>query len=128
VAGIVEDLSAGREDVPEPMATKRCSLRLMLRIPAELHWDLALRPAESSVSLNRLARHSTGSPASPWVKLTKVPPDELTPPHEKRALQPANHSKQGNPLGKSGKRFHTRRVVVRRLPPPTESVCSPKET
>jgi len=54
VAEVVEDLRAQGEEVPEPLATKPFSGRFMLRIPPELHRDLALRAAEAGVSLNRL--------------------------------------------------------------------------
>lgn len=54
VAGVVEDLRTEGEEIPEPIATRQYSGRFMLRIPPDLHRALALRAAESGVSLNRL--------------------------------------------------------------------------
>jgi predicted HicB family RNase H-like nuclease len=55
VAEVVADLHKNGEPVPEPLAVKKFSGRFMLRIPPELHRQLALEAAESGVSLNRLA-------------------------------------------------------------------------
>ena len=55
VADVVVDLQANGEPVPEPLAAKKYSGRFMVRVPPELHRQLALEAAESGVSLNRLA-------------------------------------------------------------------------
>jgi len=55
VTDIVADLQASSEPVPEPLASKKYSGRFMVRVPPELHRQLALEAAESGVSLNRLA-------------------------------------------------------------------------
>ena len=55
VAEVVADLQNNSEPVPEPLATKKYSGRFMVRVPPELHRQLALEAAESGVSLNRLA-------------------------------------------------------------------------
>jgi predicted HicB family RNase H-like nuclease len=55
VADVVGDLQAHGEPVPEPLAGKKFSGRFMVRVPPELHRQLALEAAESGVSLNRLA-------------------------------------------------------------------------
>ena len=55
VADVVTDLQANEEPVPEALAAKKYSGRFMVRIPPELHRQLALEAAESGVSLNRLA-------------------------------------------------------------------------
>ena len=55
VADVVADLQSNGEHVPEPLAAKKYSGRFMVRIPPELHRQLALEAAESGVSLNRLA-------------------------------------------------------------------------
>jgi predicted HicB family RNase H-like nuclease len=55
VAEVVTDLMENGERVPEPLAQKKYSGRFMVRIPPDLHRDLALEAAESGVSLNRLA-------------------------------------------------------------------------
>lgn len=55
VAEVVADLQANGEPVPEPLAAKKYGGRFMVRVPPELHRQLALEAAESGVSLNRLA-------------------------------------------------------------------------
>jgi predicted HicB family RNase H-like nuclease len=55
VAEVVTDLQESGEGIPEPFAQKKYSGRFMLRIPRDLHRDLALEAAESGISLNRLA-------------------------------------------------------------------------
>ena len=54
VADVVVDLQANGEPVPEPLSVKKYSGRFMVRVPPELHRQLALEAAESGVSLNRL--------------------------------------------------------------------------
>jgi predicted HicB family RNase H-like nuclease len=55
VAEVVADLQANGEPVPEPLALKKYSGRFLVRVPPELHRQLALEAVESGVSLNRLA-------------------------------------------------------------------------
>ncbi len=55
VAGVVEDMLANEEKLPEPIATKKYSGNFMVRVPPGVHRNLALQAAESGVSLNRLA-------------------------------------------------------------------------
>lgn len=55
VADVVADLQKNGEPIPEPLAAKKFSGRFMIRIPPELHRQLALEAAESGISLNRLA-------------------------------------------------------------------------
>ncbi len=55
VADVVSDLQKSGEPVPEPLAAKKYSGRFMVRIPPELHRQLAVEAAEAGVSLNRLA-------------------------------------------------------------------------
>ena len=43
------------EPVPEPIVCKRYSGKFMVRVPPEVHRNLAIHTAESGVSLNRLA-------------------------------------------------------------------------
>jgi predicted HicB family RNase H-like nuclease len=54
VAEVIKDMRASGEGPPEPIACRRYSGKFMVRIPPEAHRDLALRAAESGVSLNRL--------------------------------------------------------------------------
>ena len=60
VADVVADLHASGESVPEPLAAKKYSGRFMVRVPPELHRQLALEAAESGVSLNRLVSDKLG--------------------------------------------------------------------
>ncbi|MDO3377116.1 MULTISPECIES: type II toxin-antitoxin system HicB family antitoxin [Geoalkalibacter] len=55
VAEVVEDMHANHELVPGPIATKRFSGKFMVRVPPEVHRQLAIEAAEAGVSLNRLA-------------------------------------------------------------------------
>lgn len=53
VKEIIEDMQANGETVPEPISEKAYSGKFMVRIPPEQHRLLAIRAAESGVSLNR---------------------------------------------------------------------------
>jgi len=52
---VVQDMQANNESVPEPIAVKRFSGKFMVRVPPDVHRNLALKAAEAGVSLNRLA-------------------------------------------------------------------------
>lgn len=55
VAGVVADMQANGEQVPEALAEKTYSGEFRVRIPPLVHRNLALMAAEQGVSLNRLA-------------------------------------------------------------------------
>ena len=55
VAEVIADMQANQENIPEPVAARNYSGRFMVRIPPELHRELALEAAEAGISLNRLA-------------------------------------------------------------------------
>jgi predicted HicB family RNase H-like nuclease len=55
VKDIVTDLQANNETVPQPLAERHYSGEFRVRIPPELHRQLAMAAAEQGVSLNRLA-------------------------------------------------------------------------
>ncbi len=55
VAEVVEDMQANGEAIPEALALRRFSGKFMVRVPPEVHRQLAVEAAESGVSLNRLA-------------------------------------------------------------------------
>ena len=55
VADIVKDMQKTGEKVPQSLAEKNYSGKFMVRVPPEIHRDLAIQAAESGVSLNRLA-------------------------------------------------------------------------
>lgn len=50
----VADLKKNKEPVPEPLSTRPYSGKFMVRVPPEVHRALAVKAAESGVSLNRL--------------------------------------------------------------------------
>ncbi len=54
VAGVVADMQATGEAVPEPLADKHFSGRFLVRVPGSVHRALAIQAAEQGVSLNRL--------------------------------------------------------------------------
>lgn len=53
VAESVEDMKSNREPIPEPIAAKCYSGQLSLRLTPDVHRLLAIRAAESKVSINR---------------------------------------------------------------------------
>ncbi|MBI4766934.1 MAG: toxin-antitoxin system HicB family antitoxin [Deltaproteobacteria bacterium] len=55
VADTIRDLKKNKEPVPEPIATRGYSGKFMVRVPPEVHRNLAIKAAEAGVSLNRLA-------------------------------------------------------------------------
>jgi len=54
VADVVTDLEVNGEIAPEPIAIRQYSGKFMVRVPPEVHRQLALEAAESGVSLNRI--------------------------------------------------------------------------
>ncbi len=55
VADITNDMKENGEKIPQPIANKNYSGKFMVRVPPEVHRNLAIQAAESGVSLNRLA-------------------------------------------------------------------------
>ncbi len=54
VADVVGDLAANGEAVPEPLSSRQYSGKFGVRVPPEVHRQLALEAAEAKISLNRL--------------------------------------------------------------------------
>ena len=54
VAEIVSDMESNDEIIPDPIACRQYSGKFMVRIPPEVHRNLAIRAAESGISLNRV--------------------------------------------------------------------------
>jgi predicted HicB family RNase H-like nuclease len=52
---VVSDMKAHNESVPKPIATKQYSGKLKVRVPPNIHRNLAMLAAESGISLNSLA-------------------------------------------------------------------------
>jgi predicted HicB family RNase H-like nuclease len=55
VGEVVADMLKNDEPVPEPIAARHFSGKFMVRVPPEVHRQLAIQAAEAGVSLNRLA-------------------------------------------------------------------------
>jgi predicted HicB family RNase H-like nuclease len=55
VAEVVADMASAGEQIPAPLATKHYSGKFLVRVPPEVHRQLAMEAAEAHVSLNRLA-------------------------------------------------------------------------
>jgi predicted HicB family RNase H-like nuclease len=55
VAEVIEDMQASGEAAPEPLALRHFSGKFMVRVPPEVHRQLAVQAAEEGISLNRLA-------------------------------------------------------------------------
>jgi len=55
VSDVIADMQSNEESVPEPLATKHFSGKFMVRVPPDVHRQLAIQAAEAGVSLNRLA-------------------------------------------------------------------------
>ena len=54
VAEIVSDMETSDDIIPEPIACRKYSGKFMVRVPPEVHRNLAIRAAESGISLNRV--------------------------------------------------------------------------
>ena len=54
VKSVIDDMVANNEKIPRPIASKNYSGKFMVRVPPEVHRDLAIQAAESGVSINRL--------------------------------------------------------------------------
>jgi predicted HicB family RNase H-like nuclease len=50
----VADLKKTKETIPDPISTRSFSGKFVVRIPPEVHRMLAIKAAESGVSINRL--------------------------------------------------------------------------
>ena len=50
----VAEITRNKEPVPEPLSARSFSGKFLVRVPPEVHRLLAIRAAESGVSLNRL--------------------------------------------------------------------------
>ena len=55
VADAVTDMRKHAEPIPEPLAIRSFSGKFMVRVPPDVHRDLAFEAAEAGVSINRLA-------------------------------------------------------------------------
>lgn len=51
---VVDDMTANKEPVPEPLSSRKFSGKLVLRLPEYLHRRLAVEAAQQGISLNQL--------------------------------------------------------------------------
>jgi predicted HicB family RNase H-like nuclease len=54
VDSVIKDMRKTGEEIPQPIASKRYSGKFMVRVPPEVHRNLAIQASESGVSLNRI--------------------------------------------------------------------------
>ncbi len=54
VAEVVHDMRSNGESPPLPLSSKKFSGKFMVRIPPNIHRQLAIKAAEDGISLNRL--------------------------------------------------------------------------
>ena len=55
VNDVVADMLSNGEPIPDPISTKKFSGKFMVRVPPDVHRQLAMEAAEAGVSLNRIA-------------------------------------------------------------------------
>jgi predicted HicB family RNase H-like nuclease len=55
VEEVIKDIRRTGEEIPQPIACKKYSGKFMVRVPPEVHRNLAIQATESGVSLNRIA-------------------------------------------------------------------------
>jgi predicted HicB family RNase H-like nuclease len=53
--GVIKDMRQTGEEIPQPIACKKYSGKFMVRVPPEVHRNLAIQASEAGVSLNRIA-------------------------------------------------------------------------
>jgi len=54
VSDVIKDMNKNGEEIPQPLASKNYSGKFMVRVPPEVHRNLAIQAAEAGVSINRL--------------------------------------------------------------------------
>jgi len=54
VDSVIKDMRKTGEEIPQPIASKRYSGKFMVRVPPEVHRNLAIQATESGISLNRI--------------------------------------------------------------------------
>lgn len=58
---VIQDMKSTGENIPEPLATRKYSGHLTVRIPPEIHRKLQLQAAEDNISINRLVSSKLSS-------------------------------------------------------------------
>ena len=54
---VIKDMKKMGEEIPQPIAGKNYSGKFMVRVPPDVHRNLAIQAAESGVSINRLVSY-----------------------------------------------------------------------
>ncbi len=54
VSEAITDMQSNNEPIPQPLATRRYSGKFQVRIPPDIHRNLAIEAAEADISINRL--------------------------------------------------------------------------
>lgn len=54
VSGVVSDMEGNGETPPAPISSRSFSGKFVMRVPPEVHRELAMKAAEERISLNRL--------------------------------------------------------------------------
>ncbi len=74
VAKVITDMRRKSEVPPSPLSGRRFSGRFIVRVPPDVHRDLAVEAAEAGVSLNRLvsAKLSHRYTQEEWVKIERM--------------------------------------------------------
>ncbi|MSQ99246.1 MAG: type II toxin-antitoxin system HicB family antitoxin [Xanthomonadales bacterium] len=55
IKNCAKEMAKDGEEIPGPISTRQYSGKFMVRVPPEVHRQLAIEAAESGVSLNRIA-------------------------------------------------------------------------
>lgn len=61
VAEVIVDMQSNNEPIPKPIATKRYSGNFTVRIPPDVHREIATLAAEANISLNRFISYKLAS-------------------------------------------------------------------
>lgn len=62
VRGVIADMRKGGETPPSPLSGRNFSGKFVVRLPPEVHRDLAIKAAEEGISLNRLISSKLSHP------------------------------------------------------------------
>jgi len=54
ISEAITDMQSNNEPIPQPLATRRYSGKFQVRIPPDIHRNLAIEAAEADISINRL--------------------------------------------------------------------------
>lgn len=54
VRGVLKDMARSKEPIPEPIPARKYKGNIAVRVPPDLHRELALEAAEQNISINRL--------------------------------------------------------------------------